>query len=79
MDCGERFVLECEKKGCKTPYGEGLKEAVAGIDDIEVIGAGAFSYWRGLTHWSYMYHLGTEECGVFLCILQRLKQLTCKK
>ncbi|MBP3817003.1 MAG: hypothetical protein J6H31_01755 [Butyrivibrio sp.] len=62
MDCGEKFVLECKKRGCKTPYGEGLKEAVADIDDIEVIGSGVFSYWRGLTHWDYMYYLGPEEC-----------------
>lgn len=73
MDCGERFVLECEKKGCKTPYGDGLKEAVAGIDDI-----GAFSYWRGLTHWDYMHHLEEEECSILLCLLQRLKELTRK-
>ena len=79
MDCGEKFVFECEKKGCKTPYGEGLKEAVADIDDIEVIGSGAFSYWRGLTHWDFMYHLGPKECGIFLCLLRRLKDLTRKK
>lgn len=79
MDCGKKFVFECKKRGCKTPYGEGLKEAVADIDDIEVIGSGAFSYWRGLTHWNYMYHLGSEECGVFLCLLRRLKELTRKK
>ena len=42
MDCGEKFVFECKKRGCKTPYGEGLKEAVADIDDIEVFGSGAF-------------------------------------
>lgn len=35
------------------------------IEDIEVIGSGAFSYWRGLTHWDYMYNLGPEECGIF--------------
>lgn len=79
MDCGEKFVLECKKQGCETPYGEGLKEALAEIDDIDVIGSGAFSYWRGLTHWSFMYNLGKEECGVFLCLLQRLKELTRKK
>ena len=79
MDCGEKFVFECKKRGCKTPYGEGLKEAVDDIDDIEVIGSGAFSYWRGLTHWDYMYHLGLEECGIFLCLLRRLKELTRKK
>lgn len=65
MDCGEKFVLECKKRGCKTPYGEGLKEALSDIDDIEVIGSGVFSYWRGLTHWDYMYYLGPEECWIF--------------
>lgn len=79
MDSGEKFVSECKKLGCKTPYGENLQEAVEKIDDIEVIGSGAFSYWRELTHWSYMYHLGPEECGIFLCLLRRLKELTCKK
>jgi hypothetical protein len=79
MDCGEKFVFECKKRGCKIPYGEGLKESVAEIDDIEVIGSGAFSYWRGLTHWDYMYHLGPEECEIFLCLLQRLKELSRKK
>lgn len=79
MDCGEKFVFECKKRGCKIPYGEDLKESVAEIDDIEVIGSGAFSYWRGLTHWDYMYHLGPEECEIFLCLLQRLKELSRKK
>ena len=79
MDTGEKFVSDCKKLGCKTPYGEGLQEAVKKIDDIEVIGSDAFSYWRGLTRWSYMYQLGPEECGVFLCLLRRLKELTRKK
>ena len=79
MDCGEKFVSECKKLGCKTSYGDGMKEAVAKINDIEMIGSGVFSYWRGLTHWDYMYHLGPEECGVFLCLLKRLKELTRKK
>ena len=79
MDSGEKFISECKKRGCKTPYGEGLKEAVAGIDDIEVIGSGAFSYWRFLTHWEYMYHLGTEECDIFLYLMRRLKELTRRK
>ncbi len=79
MDCGEKFVTECAKFGCKANYGEGLKESVAQIDDIEVIGSGAFSYWRGLTHWSGMYQLGTEECGVLLCLMKRLKELTGSK
>lgn len=77
MDCGKKFVFECKKRGCKTPYGEGLNEAVADINDIEIIGSGAFSYWRGLTHWDYMYHLGSEECSIFMCMLQRLRDLTC--
>lgn len=76
MDCGEKFVFECKKRGCKTLYGEGLKEAVADIDDIEDIGSGAFLYWRGLTHWDYMYHLGQKECDIFICLLQRLKELS---
>lgn len=79
MDSGERFISECKKLGCKIPYGVGMKEAVAKIDDIEVIGSGTFSYWRVLTHWDYMYHLGPEECGNFLCLLRRLKELTRKK
>lgn len=78
MDCGEKYVFECKERECKTPYGEGLKEAVASRDDIEIIGSGAFSYWRGLTHWDYMYHLGQEECSIFLCLLQQLKELTHK-
>lgn len=78
MDCGEKLVFECKESGCKTPYGDGLKEAVASIDDIEIIGSGAFSYWRGVTHWDYMYHLGLEECIIFLCLLQQLKELTRK-
>ena len=49
------------------------------IEDIEVIGSGAFSYWRGLTHWDYMYNLGPEECGIFLCLLRRLKELSRRK
>lgn len=79
MDGGEKFIHDSKILGCKTPYGEGMYEAVAQIDDIEVIGSGIYSYWRGLTHWDYMYHLGTEECGVFLCLLRRLKELTRKK
>lgn len=49
------------------------------IEDIEVIGSGAFLYWRGLTHWDYMYNLGPEECGIFLCLLRRLKELSRRK
>ncbi len=79
MDSGERFIHDCKILGCKTPYGEGMYEAVAQIDDIEVIGSGIYSYWRLLTHWYYMYELGMEECGVFLCLLRRLKELTRKK
>jgi len=56
-----------------------MKEAVAKIDDIKVIGAGVLSYWRSLTHWDYTYNLGPKECGVFLCLLRRLKELTHKK
>lgn len=69
MDAGEEFIRECKKLGCVQPFEDGMTDAVKKINDIDIIGSGLFSYWRGLTHWCFMYQLDDKVCGNFLVFI----------
>ena len=82
MDCGNEFIRVCGNDEAISLYSlleEGDSNMLQKIDDIEIIGSALYSYWRGLTHWCYMYTLGEKECNAFLGLLRRLKELTKRK
>ncbi len=77
MDGGAEFLRLYP--GCFNVYNNKLQSVINEINDVDLLGSAAFSYWRGLTHWSGPYELNNEIRGWFILVLKRIKELTKKK
>ena len=76
MDCGEEFNKSYP--GCFEIHNHKLAQAIADINDVDLLGSVLFSQWRYLTHWAWAYSLDQETRGWFLIVLKRMKELTRK-
>ena len=75
MDCGKEFI-EVYGYEAIDKY-EGLSKVIDRIDDPMLLGSGIFSKWRGITHWSYMDSVISEENRPwFVLALSKLAELT---
>ena len=74
MDCGERFAERYSKEAFQD-YRD-LEDIAVDIEDIDILGSAIFSYWRGVTHWSYSQLLEESNRRWFAIAFDRLSALT---
>ena len=74
MDCGKRFI-EAYSEGGFQDY-RNLEDIIDEVDDVDLLGSAIFSYWRGVTHWSYTYLLDDDNKKWLITALDRMATLT---
>lgn len=75
MDCGKAFI-DAYGHEAIDKY-EGLNSVIDRIDDPMLLGSGIFLKWRGITHWSYMDSVISDENRPwFVLALGKLAELT---